>query len=104
MPGIIALKIPAAVRKDQTASINFASTAGAWLINSTKDLVAARSNEDGVHVFERVLCSSERDDYRACAARYVRGQFDAGSSAELGRSTKIKLDGPRIDISSFKKI
>jgi hypothetical protein len=104
IPGIIALKLPAAVPKDQLSRINFASVAGAWLMNSTKDLVASRSTDDGISVIERVLCASSSDDYKACAAQYLRGQFDAVSGAELDRNAKIKADGARIDTATYKKI
>lgn len=104
IPGLVAQKLPSAVPKNYVNSINFASVAGAWLVNSTKDLVVARSNEDGIHVIETVLCSSERDDYSSCASHYIRGQFDAVSGAELDRNAKIKEDGLRIDALSFKKI
>ena len=104
IPGIIALKLPAAVPKEQMAQMNFASVAGAWLMNSTKDLVASRSNDDGISVIERVLCVSSNDGYTKCAAQYIRGQFDAASGIELDLSAKIKSDGARIDITSFKRI
>ena len=104
IPGIIALKLPAAVPKANMAQINFASVAGAWLMNSTKDLVAARSNDDGISVIEKVLCASTRDDYKTCAGAYVRGQFDAVSGIELDRSAKIKADGASIDTVTYKKI
>lgn len=104
IPGVIALKLPSAVPRGQISSINFASTAGAWLINSTKDLALARSNDDGISVIESVLCSSSRDDFEKCSGQYVRGQFDALSGAELDRSAKIKPDGARIDTTSFKRI
>jgi hypothetical protein len=104
IPGLIALKLPSAVPKARMSSINFASTAGAWLINSTKDLVLARSNEDGIAVIESVLCSSSLDEFKKCSDQYVKGQFDAVSGIELDRSAKIKPDGTRIDTTSFKRI
>ncbi|MEV4780117.1 hypothetical protein [Burkholderia sp. LMU1-1-1.1] len=104
IPGVIALKLSSAVTKEQTSSINFASAAGAWLINSTKDLVIARSNEDGISVIESVLCSSSLEDFKKCSDQYVKGQFDALSGLELDRSTKIKPDGARIDVASFKRM
>jgi hypothetical protein len=84
--------------------LNFASVAGAWLMNSTKDLVASRSTDDGISVIERVLCASSSDEYKTCAAAYVKGQFDAVSGAELDRNAKIKADGARIDTATYKKI
>lgn len=104
IPGFIALKLPSAVPKAQMSSINFASTAGAWLINSTKDLVLARSNDDGIAVIESVLCSSSLEEFKNCSDQYVKGQFDAVSGIELDRSAKIKPDGARIDTTSFKRI
>lgn len=104
IPGIIALKLPVAAPKANMAQIDFASVAGAWLMNSTKDLVASRSTEDGISVIERVLCVSSSDDYKKCADQYIRGQFDAISGIELDRSAKIKVNGARIDTTTFKKI
>jgi len=104
IPGIIAFKLPTLVPTDQMTSINFASVAGAWLMNSTKDLVVARSIDDGVLVIERVLCASSSEDYRTCASQYVPGRFDATSGIELDRSFKFKSDGARIDATTFKKI
>ncbi|QJD91675.1 hypothetical protein HH213_17230 [Duganella dendranthematis] len=104
IPGIINLKLPAAVPRDRMTSINFASIAGAWLMNSTKDLVIARSIDDGILVIERVLCSSASEDYRSCASQYAPGRYDAVSGIEVDRSFKLKTDGVRIDITTFKKI
>lgn len=104
IPGIIALKLPAAIPKDQMSSIRFASVAGAWLMNSTKDLVIARSIDDGILVIERVLCASSSDDFRTCAAQYIPGRFDAVSGVELDSSFKFKSDGARINTTTFKKI
>lgn len=104
IPGIVALKVPGAVQKAQMSNIHFASVAGAWLVNSTKDLVVARSNDDGISVIESVLCSSSLDDFKKCSEQYVRGQFDAVSGAELDRSAKIKANGLRIDTTSFRRI
>jgi hypothetical protein len=104
IPGIMAFKVGAAIPKEKMADIQFASVAGAWLINSTKDLVVARSTEDGIVVIETILCSSLLKDFSKCSDQYTRGQFDAQSGQELDRSAKIKPDGVRIDTTTFKKI
>jgi hypothetical protein len=104
IPGILALKVGAAIPKEKLGEIQFASVAGAWLINSTQDLVVARSTDDGITVIETVLCSRLLKDFGTCSDQYNRGQFDAVSGQELDRNAKIKTDGIRIDTTTFKKI
>lgn len=104
VPGILALKYPVTVREEDILRINFASTLGAWIANSTTDLVVARSNDDGVMVIEKVLCKDGDKDFKACSAQYEKGRFDLNSGAELDRELKIKEGGIKISTESFKKI
>ena len=102
MPGLFNLRAPVVVRNADLDTIGFASTAGSMLLGTTGDLVAAKSNLDGLVLIDRVLCKDSVTDYRDCAAQYQRGRFDLSSGAELDRSMKPKEDGVHIDTTTFK--
>lgn len=94
--GLLRFEQPAAVRAADIGRIRFASVVGNLLLGATGDLVAARSNTDGLLVIERVLCREGEPDRSACAQRYAKGQFD-GRGAELDSDLKVKPGGRRID-------
>ncbi|CAJ0730519.1 MAG: hypothetical protein QM625_10300 [Ralstonia sp.] len=102
VPGLFNLRAPVVVRNADLDTIGFASTAGSMFLGTTGDLVAAKSNLDGLVLVDRVLCKDSAADYRDCAAQYQRGRFDLSSGAELDRSMKPKEDGVHIDTITFK--
>lgn len=93
--GLLRFEQQAAVRAADIGNIRFASVLGN-LLGVTGDLVAARSNSDGLLVIERVLCRKGDPDRSACAQRYAKGQFD-GHGAELNSDLNVRPGGRRID-------
>ena len=67
----------------------------------TGDLVAARSNKDGVLVLDRVLCR-DGPDYNTCASQYQRGVFDGNTGRELAAGGKPAQNGHKIDLSTHR--
>jgi hypothetical protein len=67
------------------------------------DLVAARSDQDGLVWFDRVLCKAGRS-FQACAEKYAPGTFDANTGRELGRDKQQKADGEWVDVSSYVRL
>ena len=70
----------------------FASAAG--------DLVAARTDPDGLVWVDRVLCRSG-EGFKDCAKKYQTGIFDESSGRELARDRKPKVDGALVDVTSY---
>ncbi|XLZ69082.1 hypothetical protein ABT364_21420 [Massilia sp. SR12] len=99
MAGLVKLERPAAVRLADVDAVGFVSKAGE-LFGSTGDLVAARSDADGLLVLEKVLCKGGAPDFKACATRYVRGHFDP-AGVELDSDLQPKRGGRRIDPASY---
>ncbi|MYN05635.1 hypothetical protein GTP41_26430 [Pseudoduganella sp. DS3] len=102
MAGLVKLERPAAVRLADVGAVGFVSKAGE-LFGATGDLVAARSDADGLLVLEKVLCKGSAPDFKACAARYVRGHFDP-AGAELDGNLQPKRGGHRIDPASYASL
>lgn len=99
MAGLVKLERPAAVRLADVEAVGFVSKAGE-LFGATGDLVAARSDADGLLVLEKVLCKGAAPGFKACAAGYVRGHFDP-AGAELDGDLQPKRGGRRIDPASY---
>lgn len=98
--GLVRFEQPAAVRQADIGLVRFATTAGNLLLGATGDLVAARSNADGLLVVEKVLCRDGAPDYRACAERFAKGQFDR-HGAELDGNGQARAGGRRIDPANY---
>ena len=103
IPGIMNRRTRVLVPATFEHDAQFASAAGSVMFGTTGDLVAARSDRDGLLWLERVLC---RDDagYRACATNYQPGIFDENTGRELARDRKPKPVGALIDVSSYLKL
>ena len=103
IPGIMNRRTRVLVPATLVHDAQFASAAGSVMFGTTGDLVAARSDRDGLLWLERVLC---RDDagYRACATNYQAGTFDENTGQELARDRKPKPAGALIDVSSYLKL
>ncbi len=91
--------VPTAIAQDT----RFASATGSFLFGTTGDLVAARSDSDGLVWIDRVLCKAGHA-YQACAEKYVAGLFDANTGRELGGNKKPKTDGEWVDVSSYVRL
>jgi hypothetical protein len=91
--------VPTAVAQDA----HFASAAASFVFGASGDLVAARSDPDGLLWIDRVLCKADRS-YAACAQKYAIGVFDENTGRELGRDYKPKPDGEWVDISSYVRL
>ena len=104
IPGFVARRTTAAVLKADVPLIDFPGKMSATMWGSTGDLVAARSNEDGLFIVSSVLCKESSSDYSRCAEQFVRGNFDANTGFEIERDMSQKSDGSRIDVTSYKAI
>jgi hypothetical protein len=82
---------------------HFASAAASFVFGANGDLVAARSDREGLLWIDRVLCKADRS-YEACAQKYALGVFDENTGRELGRDYKPKADGEWVDISSYLRL
>jgi hypothetical protein len=91
--------VPAAVAPDT----HFASTAASFAFGASGDLVAARSDSDGLLWIDRVLCKTGRA-YAACAQKYSLGVFDESTGRELGRDFKPETAGEWVDTSSYLRL
>jgi len=91
--------VPTSVAQDT----QFASAAASFVFGASGDLVAARSDRDGLLWIDRVLCKADRS-YEACAQKYAVGVFDENTGRELGRDDKPKPDGEWVDVSSYVRL
>jgi hypothetical protein len=91
--------VPATAAQDA----QFPSAAASFVFGASGDLVAARSDRDGLLWIDRMLCKSGRS-YEACAQKYALGVFDANTGRELGHDSKPKRDGEWVDISSYLRL
>jgi hypothetical protein len=91
--------VPASVAKGTP----FPSAAASFVFGASGDLVAARSDRDGLLWIDRVLCKADRS-YEACAQKYAVGVFNENTGRELGRDYKPKPDGEWVDISSYLRL
>lgn len=69
----------------------------------TSDLVAAKTNDDGVFVIKRVLCQ-EGPEFDQCSKGYAKGLFEATTGTAIDEDLKPITGGPSIDIESFVKL
>lgn len=67
------------------------------------DLVAARSDRDGLLWIDRVLCKADRT-FDSCAEKYQPGVFDEDTGRELGHDRKPKVNGEWVDVSSYVRL
>lgn len=104
IPGFLARRTTAAVLKTDVSLIDFPGKMSATMWGSTGDLVAARSNEDGMFFISSVLCKESAADYKACSNQFVRGNFDGNTGVELEQDLSQKSDGSRIDVTTYKAI
>src|ERR1700733_12842520 len=91
--------VPTTVAQDT----QFPSAAASFVFGASGDLVAARSDRDGLLWIDRVLCKADRS-YQACAEKYAVGVFNENTGRELGRDDKPKQDGEWVDISSYLRL
>ena len=91
--------VPASAAHDA----RFASAAGSFLFGATGDLVAARSDRDGLLWIDRVLCKADRS-FESCAEKYQPGVFDEDTGRELGRDRKPKATGEWVDVSTYVRL
>ncbi len=67
----------------------------------TGDLIAARTNDDGVLIVEKVLCK-EGQGFGDCANDYQKGTFDAATGRKLDWDLESTEDEVVVDPISFK--
>jgi hypothetical protein len=91
--------VPATVADDA----HFAAAAASFVFGASGDLVAARTDRDGLLWIDRVLCKADRS-YQTCAEKYAIGVFDENTGRELGRDYVPKPDGEWVDVSSYVRL
>jgi hypothetical protein len=91
--------VPTAAAQD----VRFPSAAASFVFGGSGDLVAARSDRDGLLWIDRVLCKADRS-HESCAQKYAIGVFDENTGRELGRDYKPKRDGEWVDVSSYVRL
>ena len=101
IPLVGAIYYRALVDNSKHLEMQFPSDAEVILLNKTGDLVAAKSNSDGIFFLERLLCS-RGDVYKECKENYSRGTFDAKSGQELDLKLRKKKNGKVINIENYE--
>lgn len=104
LAGFVKLDQPMAVRAADLSRTQFARSADALIRGATGDLVVARAGNDGVLVMDRVLCRRAAPDFSDCAARHVRGRFDARTGVELDSDWRPRKDGRVLDVASYQAV
>ena len=102
IPLVISSRMRVLVPASAAQDTRFASAAGSFLFGTTGDLVAARSDQDGLLWIDRVLCKSGHS-FEACAEKYAPGTFDANTGQSRARQTP-KPDGEWVDVSSYLRL
>jgi len=100
IPGVVSTKVRVLVPREHLKDTRFASTTGSLVLGTTGDLVAARSDADGMVWLERTLCADD-GDYRTCAKAYRHGVFDANTGQELDKHHRPKTNGTVIDVGTY---
>lgn len=103
IPLIAAAYMKALVPRDVIGEVDFESGFGTFLLQSSSDLVAAVSNDDGAFVVKELLCP-DTQGFTECKKQYHRGIFEAATGKELRSKLRIKEDGVHIDPATFKII
>lgn len=67
------------------------------------DLIAAKTNDDGVLIVRRILCMLG-PEFGECSSSYVKGAFDATTGRELDNHLESKKDGSTIDTNNFQVV
>jgi hypothetical protein len=103
VPLVMNLRYRVLVPTTAAQDARFPSAAASVVFGASGDLVAARSDRDGLLWVDRVLCKSGRS-YEACSQKYALGVFDENTGRELGHDYKPKRDGESVDISSYLRL
>ena len=81
--------------------IKYPNSAEVILVQATGDLVAAKSNSDGVFFIDKQLCVKD-DKYKECKESYMRGIFNAQSGGQLDRKFNEKENGKNINTETYE--
>lgn len=100
IPGVMSMRGRVLVPSEALKDTRFASAAGSFMFGTTGDLIAARSDDDGLVWLERVLCK-DGGGYRECARHYRSGFFDANTGRQLDQNRKPTPHGARIDTETY---
>jgi hypothetical protein len=103
VPLVMSLRYRVLVPTTVARDTRFTSAAASFVFGASGDLVAARSDRDGLLWIDRLLCKAGRS-YEACAQKYALGVFDENTGRELGRDFQPKRDGEWVDISSYLRL
>ena len=103
VPLILGQYMAVLVHRSVVGEVEFESGVATVILDTSSDLVATVTNEDGAFVVAEMLCRDKKG-YHACKDQYHRGVFDAATGRELGSKGKFKEDGYRIDVTTYKVI
>ena len=103
IPLIAAAYVKALVPKDLLDDVKFEPGVGTFLLQTSSDLVAAVSNDDGAFVISERLCA-DVDGFTKCSRQYHKGIFETATGQELKSKLRLKEDGVVIDTVTFKVI
>ena len=91
------------IDKSELGEIKYPNSVEVALVQASGDLVAAKSNEDGVFFIEKYLCGRE-NNYKECKGNYSRGLFDAQSGRQLDYKFNLKENGENINTQTYEVI
>lgn len=103
VPLLFAGYVKALVPIDAAVDVDFEPAVATALFQSSSDLVAAKTNPDGVFSIVSLLCKDQAG-YSDCAKDYKKGVFDSKTGLKIGGKMKLVEDGPRIDPVTFRLI
>ncbi len=103
VPLILGQYMAVLVHRSVIGEVEFEGGMATVILDTSSDLVATVSNEDGAFVVAEMLCRDKKG-YHACKDQYHRGIFDAATGRELDGKGQFKEDGYRIDLTTYKVV
>ena len=103
VPLLFAGYVKGLVPYEAARDIDFEPVLATALFQSSSDLVAAKTNSDGILTVVTVLCK-DTAGYSECAKSYKKGVFDSNTGLKLSGKLEVSEGGPRIDPITFELI
>lgn len=105
VPLIYACYVKSLVSSEILRDADFEPAVATFLLQTSSDLVAARTNSDGAFVIEAVLCRDQPGSgYTECASGYKKGVFDAATGRKVKGKMEVSEKGPQIDTLTYRVI
>jgi hypothetical protein len=103
VPLLFAGYVKSLVSKDIVDIVGFEPAISTFLFQSSSDLVAARTNDDGAFVVISHLCPDTAES-ATCRKAYKKGLYDAATGVRIKSKLKLDENGPVIDTETFQLI